>query len=124
MGKRTWGVVAVAAVCLLGWSGTAGAGISPSRYLYQSLRKGGRGLANALTAPLELIREPYLVSEEDGGLAGVTVGIARGLGSALIREGAGLIELGTFCLPFPNKEFQPLVKPEFVYAHGDWSARQ
>ena len=82
-------------------------------------RKLGRGLANVVTAPLELIRKPFLVGQDDGGLAGMTVGVVQGIGAAVIREGAGLIEVVTFPLPFPNY-FQPLVMPEFVYANGDW----
>lgn len=89
-------------------------------YANGTARKLGRGLANVVTAPLELIREPYLVSERDGGVAGLTVGMARGLGAVVLREVAGVIETATFYVPLP-RDFQPLLQPEFVYAHGDWS---
>jgi putative exosortase-associated protein (TIGR04073 family) len=90
-------------------------------YSHGAVRKLGRGLANVVTAPLELIREPYLVSARDGGPAGLTVGVVRGLGAAVLRELTGGIEVVTFFVPFPKKDFEPLFKPEFVYAHGDWS---
>jgi putative exosortase-associated protein (TIGR04073 family) len=98
---------------------SSGQEVWPENYWHGATRKLGRGVANVLSAPLELIRKPFLVGQQDGGLAGVTVGIVQGLGAAVIREGAGLIEVVTFFAPFPN-HFQPLVKPEFIYAGGDW----
>ena len=92
---------------------------APMTYCHQMTRKLGRGAANVVTAPLELIRKPFLVGQDDGGVAGVTVGIVQGVGAAIIREAAGLVEVVTFPVPFPN-HFQPLVMPEFVYANGDW----
>lgn len=90
-------------------------------YLNGSTRKLGRGLANVVSAPLELLREPSLVSSKDGGLASVTVGVVRGITSAIIREGAGLVEVLTFYMPIPVADFQPLVKPEFIFVHGSWA---
>lgn len=94
--------------------------VHPMNYWDGIARKLGRGVANVVTAPLELIRKPYLVGEEEGGFAGITVGLAQGVKAMAMRELAGLYEVATFCLPIP-KEFQPLVYPEFVYAHGDWT---
>ena len=84
-------------------------------------RKLGRGLANMLSAPLEVLREPYLVGTKEGGIAGMTVGLIRGIGSALIREGAGITEVLTCYMPVPVPDFQPLVKPEFIFANGNWA---
>lgn len=83
-------------------------------------RKFGRGVTNVASAPLELIRTPSLVSEQDGGLAGLTVGLVQGVKAMVVRELAGLYEVVTFCVPIP-KNFRSLVHPEFVYAHGDWA---
>ena len=91
----------------------------PKNSWHAASRKLGRGAANVVSAPLELIRKPFLVGQKDGGLAGMTVGVAQGLGAAVIREGAGLVEVVTFWTSFPN-DFQPLVMPEFIYANGDW----
>ena len=90
-------------------------------YLDGLTRKLGGGLANVVSAPFELLRESYLVGSKDGGLAGMTVGLVRGIGSAIIREGAGLIEVLTFYAPVPVPDFQPLVKPEFIFANGNWA---
>jgi len=92
----------------------------PTSYWNGAGRKLGRGAANVVTAPLELIRNPYLVSEQDGGLAGITVGLVRGVKDLVVRAVAGVYEVATFMLPVP-KGFRPLVSPEFVYAHGDWA---
>ena len=88
-------------------------------YLEGSTRKLGRGICNMVTAPLELIRTPHLVTQQEGGLAGATVGMIQGVGAVVIRELAGAIEIASFFLPFPNG-FNPILKPEFVYANGDW----
>ncbi len=89
-------------------------------YLDGSTRKLGRGVANILTSPLELIREPYLVGQRDGGFASLTVGVARGITSGIIRAGAGAIEVLTFYMSYPNHEYKPLVEPEFVFQHSEW----
>lgn len=91
----------------------------PRSYAHGAMTKLGRGAANVVTAPLELLRVPMLVSRKDGGLAGISVGVARGAWAGLVREAAGLIEVITFPVPIP-KNFEPLVRPEFIYAHGEW----
>jgi len=93
---------------------------TPPPYWDGVARKFGRGVTNIATGPLELIRTPYLVSEQDGGLAGLTVGLAQGVKAMVVRELAGVYETTTFFLPIP-RDFRPLVQPEFVYAHGDWA---
>ncbi|MBI4323559.1 MAG: exosortase system-associated protein, TIGR04073 family [Candidatus Omnitrophica bacterium] len=92
----------------------------PQSYAQGATRKLGRGVANVATAPLELIRVPYLMSQRDGGLAGLSVGMVQGAWAAVVRELAGAVEVTTFLIPLP-KDFQPLIRPEFVYANGDWS---
>jgi len=115
----------------LGWMVAVGLGLAlspraaaeesqPSGYWDGAGRKLGRGAANVVTAPLELIRNPYLVSEQDGALAGITVGLVHGVKDLVVRALAGVYEVATFLLPVP-KGFRPLVSPEFVYAHGDWA---
>lgn len=94
--------------------------IYPRTYADGATRKLGRGIANVLTAPLELIRTPHFVGERDGGFASLTVGMVQGVKNAIIRELAGVVEVATFPIPIP-KDFQPIRRPEFVYAHGDWS---
>lgn len=92
----------------------------PQTYAQGVTRKLGRGVANVATAPLELIRVPYLTSQRDGGVAGVSVGMVQGAWSVVVRELAGLVEVTTCLIPLP-RNFQPLIRPEFIYAHGDWA---
>ncbi len=108
----------VALVMVLGVSRTAQAG---EGYWNGSSRKLGRGLANMVTAPMELLRESYLTGSKDGGIAGATVGVVRGIGSTIAREGAGIVEVLTFYTPAPTPDFQPMIKPEFVFANGNWA---
>jgi len=115
---------AVVVVVLMAIGMTAVPGISAAQeswpgYVNGSTRKLGRGLANILTAPLEFIREPALVSQRDGNFAGATVGLVRAVVSTVVREVAGVVEVVTFLIPVPNN-FEPLVRPEFLYANGDW----
>ncbi len=93
--------------------------VAPRSYWDAVARKLGRGFANVCSAPAEFIRMPTLIARREGGMAGVTVGAAQGFREFIKREAAGLIEMATFPIPFPN-EFQPLVRPEFIYANGDW----
>lgn len=92
----------------------------PQTYARGVTRKLGRGVANVATAPLELIRVPYLTSHRDGGVAGLSIGIVQGAWSVVVRELAGVVEVATFLIPLP-RGFRPILRPEFVYAHGDWS---
>jgi len=117
-GRLLW--LVVTALISLGIPSSRAAAETSPGYLEGSAKKLGRGVANLLTGPLELIREPYLVSQREGGVSGLTVGIVRGVVSGVIRELAGVIEVATFFVPVP-KGFQPLVQPEFIYSHGDWA---
>ena len=104
----------------LGAAGVAAADdVPPRNYLDGATRKLGRGISNIVTAPLELIRVPHFIGEKEGGFAGLSVGIALGAKAAVWRELGGAIEAATFFLPIP-RDFKPLVRPEFVYANGDW----
>lgn len=116
---RSAGVWMLAALVLGTSSWAWGAEATPS-YADGSFRKLGRGAANILTCPLELIRTPTLVSRDDGTMAGLTVGLVQGIKQTLVRGVAGVVEVVTFYAAIP-KDFAPLVTPEFVWAHGNWS---
>jgi putative exosortase-associated protein (TIGR04073 family) len=85
-------------------------------YPEKVVRKFGRGLANIITAPLELINQPLNSlhrTQTAGVVPGTTsllVGIPLGVGWTVCRALAGVIDVATFPLPF----FKPLIKPEFV----------
>ena len=91
----------------------------PKSYADGATRKLGRGVANLLTSPGELARLPIIVTEEDGGLAGSSVGLAQGFRAMAWRGLVGAFEVATFYLPLPN-DFAPIVQPEFIYANGSW----
>ena len=99
----------------IGWADERALG-----YAEGATRKLGRGICNVATGPLELIREPSLVNQQDGGLAGATIGIVQGIWATVAREVVGAYEIATFFLPIP-RGFRPIATPEFVYANGNWS---
>lgn len=84
------------------------------------LRKLGRGIANVVTAPAELIRVPELVNRKEGYVAAISVGLIQGISHMILRGLSGGIEILTFYLPIP-KGYMPLIRPEFVWAQGDWT---
>ena len=88
-------------------------------YINGMLTKFGRGVSNIVTSPLELLRTPTLVGRRQGNLAGITVGLAQGAWRTLERAAIGVFEVVTFFAEVPDN-FQPIMKPEFVYADGDW----
>lgn len=91
-----------------------------SSYSDGVLRKLGRGLANVATGVLEIPRTTELVTRKDGAIAGMTVGVVKGLWNVVVRELAGVYETVTFLIDAP-KGFAPLVHPEFVWEEGNWT---
>ncbi len=81
-------------------------------------RKFGRGAMNIVSAPAELIRVPTLVGQAEGGLAGLSVGIAQGAWQMVRRAVAGIYDVVTFPLSTPPG--YKSIQPEFVWAHGKW----
>ena len=105
--------------------GIAGAVSAKERppYTTGALRKLGRGVANLATCPLELVRMTTLVGRRDGNLAALSVGLIQGTWRTALRGLAGAYEVTTFVIPLP-RGFKPVMTPEFVYAHGDWTEEQ
>src|SRR3989338_3793198 len=93
---------------------------TPTPYMTGALRKLGRGIVNVASCPAELILTPELVGRKDGYLAALTVGILQGAWNGIVRGVVGATEVVTFFVEFPKQDFAPIVKPEFLYAHGDW----
>jgi putative exosortase-associated protein (TIGR04073 family) len=77
------------------------------------VRKLGRGLANAVTGMLELPQSIVDVSEEEGALAAVTYGVAKGIAMSFVRMTVGVYEVVTFPIPLPF-DYAPIVEPEFM----------
>lgn len=116
-GKR-WGVVVAIALATLGAAPVRAE--EPGQSIMDGpVKKFSRGVANIFTGPGELIRMPVIVNQRDGYVAASTVGIAQGAWRTLLRMVAGVYEVVTFWGPYPA-DYQPLILPEYVYAHGDW----
>ena len=93
--------------------------VLPRSYADGAAHKLGRGAANVLSGPLEMIRIPRLTSQQEGGFSGLTVGMAQGARAMVLREVVGAYEILTFLIPAPDS-FRPIVLPEFIFAHGEW----
>lgn len=117
MGRRGWLLGVVMSVGIVGLVGTQQA---ESSFLEGPSRKLGRGISNAITFPLELLRTPTVVGRRDGYLAALSVGMVQGAVRAVLRGLTGLFEVATFYVETP-KNFDPLMQPEFVWHHGDWA---
>lgn len=74
-----------------------------------------RGALNVVSAPVEIAREIQITSNERSLLDGWTVGLVKGLGSALVRLGTGAVDVVTFPFDFPKENKQPLLQPEYVW---------
>lgn len=85
---------------------------SPS-FAQDPAKKLGRGLVNILTGWVELPKNIYETSVESNPLAGITIGLAKGLGMTVVRTGAGIYDTVTFPFPLPQ-EYKPILDPEFV----------
>ena len=73
----------------------------------------GRGICNILTFPLEIPEQMSRMNNSDGPFAASTVGVLKGLGSAIGRACVGLFEAATFMSPGP-KNYEPVLKdPEY-----------
>ena len=120
MTRHRWGSLLFIAAAVTLLEPLAHAGEPSQGYMEGATRKLGRGICNVATGPLELVRTPSLVNQQDGGLAGATIGVVQGVWAMAAREVVGVYEVATFLIPLP-KGFRPIVTPEFVYANGDWS---
>ena len=78
-----------------------------------STTKLGRGLSNIITFPLEIPEQISRVNNTDGPFAAMTVGVLRGLGSAIERMCIGLGETLTFMSPGANEYKSTLKDPEY-----------
>ncbi|MBI4353415.1 MAG: exosortase system-associated protein, TIGR04073 family [Candidatus Omnitrophica bacterium] len=74
----------------------------------------GRGVANTLTGWVELPKNIYTTSVEENAFAGITLGLAKGVGMTIVRTGAGVYEIVTFPFPIPEN-YKPILEPEYVF---------
>lgn len=97
------------------WAGEG----ATSNHVEGSLHKLGRGIANVATCLGEIPRVVSIIDRKDGLVAASTVGLVEGVWRTALRAVAGVYEVATFYVEIPDG-FEPLIKPEFVFADGDW----
>jgi len=90
-------------------------GMATQCYAQDPAKKLGRGLGNILTGWVELPKNIYDTSVEENVLAGITMGLMKGVGMTIVRTGAGVYETVTFPFPIPE-DYQPVLEPEFVFS--------
>jgi len=92
--------------------------ISGVSYAGTPMRKFGRGLANILTCPAEIVKSAGEVNYKDGPVAALTYGIVKGFYRAGRRLLVGGFELVTFFSPYPG-DYEPIINdPEFFLSDG------
>jgi putative exosortase-associated protein (TIGR04073 family) len=87
---------------------------SPQDVVDGMATKAGRGLANIAAGWLELPKQIYTTSKEDGVAKGVLLGPLKGLGMTLVRTVSGVGELMTFFIAFPGF-YDPYFDPAYVW---------
>lgn len=117
---KGWALLMGASVLVVGLASPGWAEEPSPSYADGMFRKLGRGIANVATCPLELVRTPTLVGRKDGVFAQITVGVVQGAWRTVARGLTGIYEIATFYADIP-KDFGPLMRPEFIWAHGNWA---
>jgi putative exosortase-associated protein (TIGR04073 family) len=87
---------------------------SPQEVVNGMMTKAGRGLANVATGWVELPKQIYTTSKEDGTARGIFIGPFKGMGMMLVRTVAGAGELLTFFVAYPGF-YDPYFDPGFVW---------
>jgi putative exosortase-associated protein (TIGR04073 family) len=59
----------------------------------------GRGIANIVLSPAEIIDSQYTVTKREGSSAGFTKGVVQGSNRMLLDIGVGIFETATFFVP-------------------------
>ena len=87
---------------------------SPQEVVNGMANKLARGVANLATGWLELPKQIYLTSKEEGLAKGLTVGPLKGVGMTLVRTFSGAGETLTFYIAYPGF-FDPFFDPSYVW---------
>ncbi|MBI4355692.1 MAG: exosortase system-associated protein, TIGR04073 family [Candidatus Omnitrophica bacterium] len=105
-------IVAALLGCLSLGAGSRAVSVEPTRW-EKIVHKLGRGFANVFMSVVEIPREAYFVTQEEGAGIGLSWGIIRGAGVGCVRLLAGGYDLVTFPLSVPY-DYQPILQPEFA----------
>jgi putative exosortase-associated protein (TIGR04073 family) len=76
--------------------------------------KAGRGIANMTTGWLELPKQIYVTSKDDGVVKGILIGPLKGIGMTIARTVVGVGEFATFFLAYPGF-YDPYFDPPYVW---------
>lgn len=78
------------------------------------MRKLGRGLANVVTSPAEIVIGMGDATSKDGVAAGATWGLVQGLANMVKRMAVGAYEVVSF--PIGAPDYKPIIDdPEFLF---------
>jgi putative exosortase-associated protein (TIGR04073 family) len=77
-----------------------------------ALRKLGRGISNVLFGVVEVPNQYTKAVSDQGGAAGISYGLPKGIARWVSREFVGVYEIVTFPVPLP-KGYKPVMKPEW-----------
>jgi len=73
-----------------------------------------RGVVNLVTGWVEIFNQPRQVAETEGWGAGLTKGVALGVGWTVARTVVGAWDTVTFLLPIPS-DYASVLDPEYVF---------
>lgn len=106
---------------------TVGASISPAAadetWVMKPIEKLSRGIANVAFGPLEILMKGYDVTQDMGGIAGLTYGPLKGIAYTVAREVVGVTDIVTFPFPLPGCPndpndagwgYGPIMRPAWV----------
>ena len=92
-------------------------------WVMKPVEKLGRGIANVAFGPLEILIRGWDVTQELGGIAGITYGPLKGVAYCIAREVVGVIDIVTFPVPLPDYPedpegfgagYGPIMRPAWV----------
>ena len=71
-------------------------------WVMKPVEKLSRGIANVAFGPLEILMKGWDVTQEEGGIAGITFGTLKGVSFCIAREVVGVVDIVTFLFPLPG----------------------
>ena len=80
------------------------------------LEKLGRGVANVITCPIELVAGIVDTGNESGPMAGCTIGVLKGTFNIVRRAVVGVYEVVSFPVPVPEDYAPIITDPEYFFA--------
>jgi putative exosortase-associated protein (TIGR04073 family) len=87
---------------------------SPQVIVDGMANKFARGVTNIATGWVEIPKQIYITSKEEGAGRGVSVGCLKGIGMMVVRTVAGVGEAATFMVSYPGF-YDPLFDPAYVW---------